>query len=88
MCDRVASSLVRKNLAAGTVVIKLKTGDFRLITRHQRLTHPTQRADVMLEAASALIRQQADGRLFRLVGVGGADLVPADAADPPGLFDL
>lgn len=87
MCDRVAASLARKRLAARTVVVKLKTGDFRLVTRHQRLAHPTQRADVLLEAASALIRVQADGRMFRLVGVGGADLVVADAADPPGLFD-
>lgn len=87
MCERVAGSLRRKQLAAHTVVVKLKTGDFRTITRHHRLAHPTQRADLILEAASALIRAQADGRMFRLVGVGGADLVAAETADPPGLFD-
>ena len=30
------------------VVLKLKTSDFRILTRSRRLTHPTQRADVLL----------------------------------------
>ena len=62
LCERVADQLVRKGLAGGTVVLKLKTSDFRTLTRSRRLAHPTQRAAVLREAAPQLIRKDADGR--------------------------
>ncbi len=86
LCDRVATQLARKRLAGGTVVLKLKTSDFRVLTRSRRLTHPTQRADVLAEAALHLIRKDADGTTFRLIGIGVDELGPASAADPPDLF--
>jgi DNA polymerase IV len=86
MCERVARSLVRKELAAGTVVLKLKTSNFQVMTRNMKLAHPTQKAHLIEAAAVALIRKAADGRTFRLIGVGAADLVPAGQADPPDLF--
>ncbi len=88
LCDRVAAQLARKRLAGGTVVLKLKTSDFRVLTRSRRLTHPTQRADVLAEATLHLIRKDADGTTFRLIGVGVDELGPASAADPPDLFGL
>ena len=86
LCDRVAAALARKGVAGGTVVLKLKTHDFRIITRNRRLAHPTQRASVLLTAACPLIETEADGRSFRLIGVGVDQLYPANAADPPDLF--
>jgi DNA polymerase-4 len=86
LCDRVAAQLARKHLAGGTVVLKLKTSDFRVLTRSRRLAHPTQRADVLAEAALHLIRKDADGTTFRLIGIGVDELGPASAADPPDLF--
>jgi DNA polymerase IV len=86
MCERVARSLVRKDLAAGTVVLKLKTSNFQVITRNMKLAHPTQKPHVIEAAAVTLITKAADGRTFRLIGVGATDLVPADGADPPDLF--
>jgi DNA polymerase IV len=86
LCERVAAALTRKQLAGGTVVLKLKTGDFRLVTRNKRLAHATARADVLLEAATPLIEREADGRQFRLIGIGVDRLVPAVEADPPDLF--
>ncbi len=87
LCDRVAAALQRKAKAGGTVVLKLKTADFRIVTRNRRLSHPTQRADVILAAARPLIEAEADGRPFRLLGVGVDHLYPATAADPPDLFE-
>jgi DNA polymerase-4 len=87
MCTRVAAALVRKGLSGRTVVVKLKTSDFRSITRNRRLGHATQRAAVILESARDLIAREADGRTFRLAGVGVADLIDAQTADPPSLFD-
>ena len=86
LCERIAAQLVRKRFAGATVVVKMKTADFRILTRHKRLAHPTQRADVLIEAAAPLIAKEADGRRFRLIGVGVDQLSPAETADPPDLF--
>jgi DNA polymerase-4 len=88
LCERVADRLQRGNLAGWTVVLKLKTGDFRVLTRNHRLADPTGRAEVIFRAAVRLVSREADGRPFRLVGVGVTDLCPPDNADPPDLFDL
>lgn len=86
LCERVASQLVRKGLAGGSVVLKLKMSDFTLLTRSRRLVHPTQRAALIYEAAEALIGKEANGRTFRLIGVGVDNLTAAAFADPPDLF--
>ena len=88
LSERVAQQLTRKGLAAGTVVLKLKTSDFKVLTRNRRLPHPTQRAAVLQEMAESLIAREVDGRTFRLIGVGAADLRPAAEADPLDLFAL
>lgn len=88
LCERVAQQLSRKGLAAGAVVLKLKTSDFRVLTRNRRLPHPTQKMGVLFEMAQGLIAREADGRTFRLLGVGAADLRPALEADPLDLFAL
>lgn len=88
LCERVADRLKRGNVAGWTVVLKLKTGDFRILTRNQRLADPTGRADVIFRNAVPLVNREANGRPFRLVGVGVTDLCPPDNADPPDLFDL
>jgi DNA polymerase-4 len=86
LSQQVARQLERKALAGGTVVLKLKTSDFRVLTRNRRLAHPTQQATVLLENAISLIEKEADGRTFRLIGVGVSELGPASEADPADLF--
>jgi DNA polymerase-4 len=83
----VAAHLVRKRLAAGTVVLKLKTSDFKVLTRNMRLAHPTQKASVIEENAVALIRREVGKTTYRLIGVGASELTEAASADPPDLFD-
>ena len=87
LAERVAGQLSRKGLAGGTVVLKLKTADFRLLTRNRRLPHATQKAALLVEAAAPLIEKEADGRQFRLIGIGVDHLVPAEEGDPPSLFE-
>jgi DNA polymerase-4 len=86
LSERVAAQLARKGVAGSSIVLKLKTSDFRILTRSRRLAYPTQRADTIFESVAALIEREADGRTFRLIGVGMADLGPAAAADPADLF--
>ena len=39
-----------------------------------------------MDAAIPLIEREADGRQFRLIGIGVDQLVPAADGDPPDLF--
>ena len=86
LSERVASQLTRKGLAGRSVVLKLKTSDFRILTRTRSLAHPTQRADLIFENVAALIDREADGQTYRLIGVGVGDICEASAADPTDLF--
>lgn len=86
LCERVSRQLLRDGLAGGTLVLKLKTSDFRILTRSKRLPHPTQRTEVLIEHAVALIEKEADGRTFRLIGIGVSEVGSAGEADPPDLF--
>lgn len=86
MSERVARDLARKGLAGRVVVLKLKTSDFKILTRSRRLPHPTQKAAVIADAAHRLVDSTVHDLTFRLVGVGVDDIAPAGEADPPDLF--
>ena len=86
LADQLAARLERAQLAGRTIVLKLKTGDFKNLTRQTRLSHPTRRADVILDAGIALLRREVGAKAYRLIGIGVADVTPAAEADPPDLF--
>jgi len=86
LCDSLARRLQRAGFAAAGVTLKLKTGDFRVLSRSRRLADPTQRADTLYRAALPLLREAADGTRFRLIGVGADRLAEPALADPPDLF--
>jgi len=87
LCETVAGRLKRADKAGRTVTLKLKTRDFRTLTRATRLSDPTRLADRLYRAAEPLLRKEADGRRFRLIGVGASDLTDGAFADPPDLLD-
>ena len=87
LCETVARRLKRSGLAGRTVTLKLKTRDFRLLTRRRRLSDPTQLAERIFQAARSLLSRESDGRRFRLIGVGVSDLADGAQADPPDLLD-
>lgn len=86
LAAKVAGRLERAGLAASTIVLKLKTAEFKVSTRHHSLPAPTRRADILVRAGRALLDREADGRAFRLIGFGATELCPGDRADPPDLF--
>ncbi len=87
-CETVARRLARAGLAAQTVSLKLRTADFRIVSRSRRLSQPTQLAEVLNRMATRLVDDVADGQTaFRLIGVGGDDLVDGARADLPDLLD-
>lgn len=87
LCEKVARRLKDKALAGGSVHLKLKTAEFKIVSRSRRLSDATQMAEEIYRTAELLLRQEADGRAFRLIGVGVADLVSSDKADLPDLLD-
>lgn len=87
LCEKVSLRLKRSGLSGASVVLKLKDRDFRLTTRTRSGLPPTQLAGRLFEPARALLREEADGRLFRLIGIGAGDLRPAEDADRGDLAD-
>ena len=85
--ERVSSRAKAYGLAGRTVVLKLKTANFRLLTRSASLDAPTQLADRIYRTAQAALKREADGRRFRLLGVGLSNLAPGAQADPGSLID-
>ena len=86
LAETVARRLKKAGLAAGGVTLKLKTAEFRIVTRTRRLGSATQSADEMFRAAEALLEREADGRAFRLIGIGAHGLVDARQAVQGDLF--
>ena len=85
--ERVSARAKNYGLAGRTVVLKLKTARFRLLTRSASLDAPTQLADKIFRVAQAALKREADGRRFRLLGVGISNLSPADDVDQASLID-
>jgi DNA polymerase-4 len=86
--ERVSARAKAQGLGGRTIVLKLKTSDFRLRTRSQSLDAPTQLADRIFRTAQAALKREADGTRFRLLGVGLSNLAPAESADPASLIDV
>jgi len=86
--ERVSARAKAKGLAGKTIVLKLKTADFRLRTRSASLDAPTQLADRIFRTAQTALKREANGTRFRLLGVGLSNLMPAAGADPQSLIDI
>jgi len=86
LAERVSRRAKAKGLAGHTVVLKLKTSRFKLLTRSRTLADPTQLAERMFEAVRPLLAQAADGTPFRLIGIGIGQLV--EVGEDPALHDL
>ncbi|MCZ4280355.1 DNA polymerase IV [Kiloniella laminariae] len=87
LCENVSASMKKKNYAASTINLKLKTSDFRQISRSRKCFSPTQLAEELYQTTLPLLKELCNGQKFRLLGVGGSDLVSAEFADPPDLLD-
>ncbi len=87
LSEKVAARLKNKDLAGNTVVLKLKTADFRSRTRNARLADPTHLADRIYRTGSELLKRQIDGTSFRLIGIGVTDLTEGWRADPGDFLD-
>jgi len=87
MCERVSHRAKAEQIAGRTVALKLKTSDFKIRTRHTSLQDPTFLADRIFAAAQPLLRREATGIDYRLLGVGITHLVSQNTTDAPASLD-
>ncbi len=85
LAEKVSRRAKSAGLAGQTVTLKLKTADFRMRTRNTTLAEPTLMANRIFEAATPLLRREAGGTPFRLIGVAISHL--AEAAAETGTLD-
>ena len=81
LCEKVARQARAGGVAGRVVTLKLRTTDFRIVTRRRTLPVPTQTAKTLFAVGRELLAKEATGRPWRLVGVGVADLVEAATAE-------
>lgn len=86
LCEKVSARMKEAGLDGRGVTLKLKTAQFKLLTRAAMLDHPTQLADALFRAAEPLLKKEADGTPYRLIGIGLTHLVPA-SGDQTDLFE-
>lgn len=87
LSEKVSMRLKKHGIAGQTVVLKMKTADFKSRTRNKRLEDPTQLADRIFRTGLSLMEKETDGTKFRLLGIGVTDLGDPTLADPPDLVD-
>ena len=75
LAETVARRMKKAGIAGKGVTLKLKTADYRMITRSRRLKSATQSAEELFQAVEPLLVRETDGRAFRLIGIGVHDLV-------------
>ena len=81
LCERVARQARQAGVAGRVVTLKLKTADFKLVTRRRALAVPTQTARTLFAVGRELLAGEARGRSWRLIGIGMSELADAAAAD-------
>lgn len=85
LAEQVSDRAKAKDWAGRTVTLKVKTRDFRSLTRRVTLPEPTQLADRIYGHARPLLDQLIERAPFRLIGVGISGLSrPSAGADQVG----
>lgn len=87
LSEEVSARLKKKELAGTTVTLKLKTTDFRILTRSRALETPTQLAGRIFAAGRELLARETGAVRYRLLGIGVQSLVDGADADPVDLID-
>ncbi|MGD9124892.1 MAG: DNA polymerase IV [Desulfarculaceae bacterium] len=83
MTQKVCRRLRAKGLCGGTVTIKLKHADHRLVTRSKGLERPSDQAEDIYPVARDLLQAYPQAGPFRLIGVGVSNLVTWDRVQAP-----
>jgi len=87
LTERVSGRLKANALAGSTVMLKLKSADFKIRTRARSLGAPTQLAARIFAAGRDLLAAEIGKTRFRLIGIGVSHLEDAEGDDLADLID-
>jgi len=89
LAEQVWRAAARAERVGRTVVLKLKTADFRVLSRHVTPVQPPRGAQDILELGRLLLTRmpQTAGLRYRLAGLGLTNFVDRDDARQPALFE-
>ncbi len=80
MAEKVSDRAKATEKTGKIVTLKLKTANFKLISRRVTLLDPTQLADTIYDAAAPLLTRELKAGPFRLLGVGLSQIQNAQEA--------
>ncbi len=87
LCEKVSARMKASGFEGRTITLKLKTGDFKTITRRTTLDAPANLARIAFAAAKPMLHDAARGKAYRLIGVGFSGLSFAgETLAAPDLF--
>ncbi|WDI31105.1 DNA polymerase IV [Hyphococcus flavus] len=86
LCEKVSARMKASGFEGRTITLKLKTSDFKSITRSHTLDMPSNLARTAFAAAKPILHTAAQGKAYRLIGVGFSGLVTAAEERPADLF--
>lgn len=84
--DEIGRRLRQKRYVAFGVRVKLKTNEFRVLTRQHQRQQPTDVAEELYADASVILNEFEQAGPFRLVGMAAYDLVAVDGTAQLDLF--
>ena len=87
LCVKTADRAKAVETEGRVLTLKLKTDGFQTITRRKSLSTPTQLAQTLFRTARPMLAKEANGRRFRLIGIGISELRKAAALDAADLLD-
>jgi len=88
LCEELSGRMKRSGFNGKTMTLKLKTADFRILTRSRTTTPPTNMAEEIYAIARTALLDEATGTAYRLIGVGMSGLIEGDVMpNESDLFD-
>ena len=89
LCEELSGRMKKQGFVGRTMTLKLKTADFRILTRARTVASPTNLAEEIYEAARPAVVEMATGTEYRLIGVGMSALTETGdgAAGDPAMGD-
>ncbi|MDG1707915.1 MAG: hypothetical protein P8H03_04095, partial [Emcibacteraceae bacterium] len=87
LCEKVSARLKEQHLSAKTISLKLKTSNFRTVSRSVTLDDPTQMAEIIYNHGKRLLMPECNGLEYRLIGIGVSKFFDEKSSDLPDLLD-
>ena len=81
LSEKVARHARADGVAGRVVTLKLRTTDFKIHTRRRTIAVPTQTAKTLFAVGREMLAKEATGKPYRLIGIGMAELIEAEAVE-------